>query len=84
MDLLIDFIKTIYKSMAQRPHSLLENGAITYNLLRAFFKPNSAVYSTYFSTEKPRCVIYNDGEETETSNRLKYYKIECRYLDYNG
>ena len=28
--------------------------------------------------------MYGDGEEGETSNGLKYYKMECRYLDYDG
>ena len=73
-----------YKSTAQRLLSLLENGEITYNLLLVLFKPNSMVYSTCFGTEKPRCVIYDDGEEGETSNGLKYYKMECQYLDYDG
>jgi hypothetical protein len=84
LDLLVNFIQTTYKSTAQRLHSLLENGEITYDLLWALFKPNSLVYSTCFGTEKPRCVMYDDGEEGETSNGLKYYKMECRYLDYNG
>lgn len=84
LDLLVDFIKTTYQSMAQRLHSLLENGEITYDLLWAIFKPNSMVYSTCFGTEQPRCVIYDGGEEEETSNGLKYYKMECRYLDYDG
>jgi hypothetical protein len=84
LDLLVDFIKTTYKSTAQRLLSLLDNGEITYDLLWALFKPNSMVFSTCLGTEKPRCVIYNDGEEEETSNGLKYYKMECRYLDYDG
>jgi len=84
LDLLIDFIKTTYKPTAQRLLSLLENGEITYDLLWALFKPNSIVYSICFGTEKPRCVVYDDGEEGETSNGLKYYKMECHYLDYDG
>lgn len=84
LDLLVDFIRTTYKSTAQRLHSLLENGEITYDLLWALFKPNSMVYSKCFGTKKPRCVMYDSGEEKETSNGSKYYKMECRYLDYNG
>ncbi len=84
LDLLVDFIKTTYKSTAQRLLSLLENDEITYDLLWVLFKPNSMVYTTCFGTGKPRCVIYDDGEERETSNGLKYYKMECRYLDYDG
>ena len=28
--------------------------------------------------------MYDNGEEAETSSGLKYFKMECRYLDYNG
>lgn len=42
------------------------------------------VYTTCFGTDKPRCVIYDAGEEQETSTGLKYYKMECRNLDYDG
>ena len=52
LDLLVDFIKTTYKFTAQRLHSLLESGEITYDLLWALFKPNSTIYSTCFGTEK--------------------------------
>ena len=84
LDLLVDFIKTTYQSTAHRLLSLLEDGEINYDLLWALFKPNSIVYSTCFGTGKPRCVIYDDGEENETGNGLKYYKMACWYLDYDG
>ncbi|KAK3169608.1 hypothetical protein OEA41_008992 [Lepraria neglecta] len=84
LDLLVDFIKTTYQSTAQRLLSLLENNEITYDLLWALFTPNSMAYTTCLGTGKPRCVIYDDGEEKETNNRLKYYQMECRYLDHDG
>ncbi len=84
LGLLVDFIKTTYHSTAQRLLSLLENDEITYDLLWALFTPNSTAYTSCFGTDKPRCVIYDAGEEQETSNGLKYYKMECRYLDYDG
>ncbi|KAL9129214.1 MAG: hypothetical protein Q9217_002283 [Psora testacea] len=84
LELLVDFIKTTYKSTAQCLLSLLEDSEITYDLLWALFKPNSMVYSTCFGTEKLRYVMYDSGEEGETSNGLKYYKMECRCLDYDG
>ena len=84
LDLLVDFIKTTYQSTAQRLLSLLENDEITYDLLWALFTPNSMAYTTCLGTGKPRYVIYDDREEKETSNGLKYYKMECRYLDYDG
>jgi hypothetical protein len=84
LDLLVDFIKSTYKSTAQRLFSLLGNDEITYDLLWAVFKPNSMVYTTCFGTGKPRCVTYDGGEEKETSHGVKYYNMECRYLDYDG
>jgi len=84
LGLLVDFIKKTYKSTAQRLYSLLENNEITYDLLWALFKPNSMVYTTCFGTRKPRCVMYDDGEEKETDYGVKYYNMECRYLDYGG
>ena len=84
LDLLVDFIKTAYDFTAQRLHSLLKNCEIIYDLLWALFKPNSTVYSTCFDTEKSRCVMYDDDEEEETSNGLKYYEMKCRTLDYDG
>ena len=84
LDLLIDFIEATYKSTTQHFHSLIKKGEITYELLWALFRPNSLVYSTCLGTGKPRCVVYESGEENETTNGLKYYKLECRYLDYDG
>ena len=84
LGLLIDYIKITYESTAQCLRSLLKDGEITYDLLWALFKPNSLVYSTCIGTNKPRCVMYDNGEEAETSDGLKYYKMDCRYLDYDG
>ncbi len=69
--------------MAQRLLLLLKNDEIIYDLLWALFTPDSMAYTTCFGTDKPQCVIYDAGEEQETSNGLKYYKMECRYLKYN-
>ena len=81
---MVDFIKTAYESTTQRLLSLLENEEITNDLLWALFKPNSKVYTTCFGTGKPRCVICDGGEENETDYGVKYYNMECRYLDYDG
>ncbi|OJD13523.1 hypothetical protein AJ78_06031 [Emergomyces pasteurianus Ep9510] len=44
--------------------------------------PGSHVYTTCLGTGKPRCVIFNAGEEA-TEKGVQYYKLECRYLDYD-
>jgi hypothetical protein len=64
--------------------SLLQSKEITYNLLWAFFKSNSLVYTTCLGTGKPRCVKYDFGEEKESPDGKKYYNLECRYLDFDG
>lgn len=62
---------------------MLQQGYITYDLLWALFKPGCHVYTKCFGTHKPRCVIFDAGEEI-TRNGVTYYKLECRYLDYDG
>ncbi|KAI9809913.1 MAG: hypothetical protein M1825_000346 [Sarcosagium campestre] len=39
---------------------------------------------TYFGTGKPRCVKHDLGEEKITPQGVKYFELECRYLDYDG
>lgn len=41
------------------------------------------IYTTCFDIDKSRCVIYDVDEEQKTSNKLKYYKMKCRYLNYD-
>lgn len=41
-------------------------------------------YTTCFGTDKPHCVLFDGGKEKETNFGVKYYNIECRYLDYDG
>ncbi|OJD12529.1 hypothetical protein AJ78_06894 [Emergomyces pasteurianus Ep9510] len=45
--------------------------------------PGSYVYTTCLGTGKPRCVIFDAGEKA-TEKGVQYYKLECRYLDYDG
>ena len=53
-------------------------------MLWALFKPNTAVYTTCFGTGKPRCVKYQRGEERTTDSGVKYFHLECCYVDFNG
>ena len=83
LNLLIDFIKTFYKSTAQCFLLLLQNNEIIYNLLWALFKLNLMIYMTCFGTEKLCCVLFNGDEEKETNLEVKYYNMKCWYLNYN-
>ncbi|KAF1963459.1 P-loop containing nucleoside triphosphate hydrolase protein [Byssothecium circinans] len=84
LGLLIDYIKIAYKATTQHLESLLRSHQITYDLLWALFRPNTMVYTTCPGTHSPRCVKYESGEETKTKSGSKYWKIECRYLDFDG
>lgn len=84
LDLLISYIKRTYAPTTQRLVPLLENGEITHDLLWALFKPNSMIYTTCFGTGEPRCIKYDFGEERETSQRVKYFRVEGRFLDFDG
>ncbi|KAF7133971.1 hypothetical protein CNMCM5793_005497 [Aspergillus hiratsukae] len=70
-------------STSQRVTSLFRHGQITYDLLWALFKPGYLVYSTCLGTGKPRCVIFDAGEETIYSGVI-YYKLDYRHLDFDG
>lgn len=81
--LLIDHLKHTNATTSQRLDAMLQNGQITYDPLWALFKPGSHVYTTCFSTGEPRCVLFDAGEDT-TQDDLEFFKLECRFLDYDG
>ncbi|KAE8383895.1 hypothetical protein BDV26DRAFT_287310 [Aspergillus bertholletiae] len=83
LHLLIDHISEVYTATAQRLEPLLQGGNITYDLLNMLFKSGCYVYTTCLGTGKPRCVIFDAGEEL-TTRGVTFYKLECHYLDYNG
>jgi hypothetical protein len=84
LDLLINYIKKTYSLISPSLSLLVESKEITYDLLWALFKPGALVYTTCPGTRKPRCVIYDSGEEKKSTFGVKYYHMECRYLDFNG
>ncbi|PGH17055.1 hypothetical protein AJ79_01439 [Helicocarpus griseus UAMH5409] len=84
VDLLIKYIKETYASTTQSLLPLLKRGEITYDLLWTIFKPGIFVYSTFLGTGKPRCVIFDAGEEKTKMNGIKYFSLDCRYLDFDG
>ncbi|KAL4929391.1 ATP-binding protein [Aspergillus undulatus] len=83
LTLLTNYLDNAYASTTQRVASLLPHRKITYDLLWALFKPGDLVYSTCLGTGKPRCVIFDAGEEA-VQDGVIYYKLECRYLDFDG
>lgn len=70
-------------SVSRNVSSLLQQGHITYDLLWALFKPGCYVFTTCLGTGKPRCVVFDAGEDI-TRDGVTYYKLEARYLDHDG
>ncbi|KAI1932539.1 hypothetical protein LOZ66_006834 [Ophidiomyces ophidiicola] len=81
--LLVKHLENAYSAVTQHLTSLLECGNITYDLLWALFSPGCLIYTTCLGTYRPRCVIFGAGEQA-TEKGVRYYKLECRYLDYDG
>lgn len=84
MDLLVGYIKETYASTTQSLLPLLKRGEITYDLLWTIFKPGIFIYSTCLGTGKPRCVTFDTGEEKTKMNGIRYFSLDCRYLDFDG
>jgi hypothetical protein len=84
LQVLIRYISESYTATSQRLTPLVEHGEISYDLLPFLFKPNDPVYTTCFGTGKPRCVKYDAGEEKTKSNGEKFYRLDCRYFDFDG
>jgi hypothetical protein len=82
--LLIEHLKKDCADTTNRLDSLLKSGKITYDLLWALFKSNTIVYTTCVGTLKPRCVVFDYGEEKTRKNETKYYGMTCHYLDFDG
>ena len=84
LSILLSYIEHAYASTTELLKSLLEGGEITYDLLWALFKPNTEVYATCPEIDRPRCTRCNFGEERERPNRTKYFRLECRYFEWDG
>ncbi|KAJ5654994.1 ATPaseAAA-typecore [Penicillium lividum] len=83
LNLLVGWAMEATASVSRSVSSLLQQGHITYDLLWALFKPGCYVFTTCLGTEKPRCVVFDAGEEI-TRDGVTYYKLEARYLDHDG
>jgi hypothetical protein len=84
LDLLIQHLKATYTDTRTRLLPLLISGEILYELLWALFKPNTFAYTTCPGTKKPRYIKYDFGKERTTSNRVAYFHIRGRYMDFDG
>ena len=65
LKILLNFIRSIYASIAEWLVPLLEGGKITYSLLWALFKPNTEVYTNCSEIDQSRCIKCTFGKERE-------------------
>jgi hypothetical protein len=68
----------------EKVNKLLQDGDITYDLLWALFTPNSEIFTRCLGNEQPRCVRVNHGAYRDDWMKGKFFKVECRYHDFNG
>ena len=84
LNLLIQSIKDAYKSTSDRFDALVKDGKITFDLLWVLLEPNKLLCTTCPGTRKPRCVKYDFGEVKITMEGVRYFELECRYLNFDG
>jgi hypothetical protein len=84
LNLLNQAIKDNYISTTNRLSTLLARREITFDLLWAFFKPNTYIYTTCPGTGKPKCVKYDLGGYKTTNQNVKVFELDCRYYDFDG
>ena len=75
-------LTTLRISMRQR-HSALSR---FYRAARSYalFKLNALVYTTCSGTGRPRCVKYDLVEQKQSKSGSRYWRVECRFLDFDG
>ncbi|EQL36111.1 hypothetical protein BDFG_02363 [Blastomyces dermatitidis ATCC 26199] len=83
LSLLIEFVLMTYQPTTERLASQLESGQAMWDILWAVFKPGSIIYTKWFWTEKPRCVVLNAIEEKTRFNGVEYHSLNCSYIDYD-
>ncbi|KAJ5291520.1 hypothetical protein N7478_000771 [Penicillium angulare] len=83
LSLLVESVTEANAFVAREVSSLLAQAHITYDLLWALFKPGCFVFTKCLGTGKPRCVVFDAGEEF-TRDGVTYYKLETRYFDHDG
>lgn len=84
LDLLVNYIRDAYALTKQRLVSLRDSGEITFDLLWTLFKSNELVYGKCYGTKKHRCTRFDSGEVKEDDEGDEYFRIQGRYLDFDG
>lgn len=84
LTLLNNYIDADYASVKQRLDPLLEHGEITFDLLWAFFLPNTLCYTKCGGSTEAMCLKLDWVSEKCSPARGKCLSMECHYVDYDG
>ena len=80
LTVLASYAKKTYQETSCVVGDMLENNAISHDLLWTLYKPGDILYTTCTKTNRPRAVRFVHG----TVGRLQSFQLDCRYVDYNG
>ncbi|KAI9767831.1 MAG: hypothetical protein M1839_004332 [Geoglossum umbratile] len=84
LKLLTQYLTDHYDTTLKRFNALLKEGKISFDLLWILFQPNTLVYTTCPGSDQPRCLKFDFGQMEQSSQGECFFKLDCRYLDYNG
>ena len=84
LKLLTQYLTDHYDTTLKRFNALLEEGKISFDLLWILFQPNTLVYTTCPGSDQPRCLKFDFGQTEQSSQGECFFKLDCRYLDYDG
>jgi hypothetical protein len=84
LTLLIQYLTDHYDATLKRFNALLQEGRISFNLLWVLFQPNTLVYTTCPGSDQPRCLKFDFGQIEQSSQGERFFKLDCRYLNYDG
>ncbi|KAI9766368.1 MAG: hypothetical protein M1840_006632 [Geoglossum simile] len=83
LKLLTQYLTDHYDATLKRFNALLKEGKISFDLLWILFQPNTLVYTTCPGSDQPRYLKFNFGQMEQSSQGECFFKLDCRYLDYN-
>jgi hypothetical protein len=84
LKLLTQYLTDHYDATLKRFNALLQEGKISFDLLWILFQPNTLVYTTCPGSDQPRCLKFDLGQMEQSSQGECFFKLDCRYLDYDG
>uniref|UniRef100_A0A8H7K8Q7 Uncharacterized protein n=2 Tax=Bionectria ochroleuca TaxID=29856 RepID=A0A8H7K8Q7_BIOOC len=84
LNVFLSYLDTAFKPADDSLSMLLAERKITYDLLRALFKPNVEVYTTCKGTNASRCLLFTQMEQMKDMSGSKFMYIQTRYLGSDG